>query len=379
MVPISLMRRAVGLAVFLASSLYADPNILKSQVVTLDTRTIERYANSATPFELVLGDIRVHVALRPAAIWPEEGLSVVQVAADGSVREHVVHGNITYEGDVIGEDPAVTEVRFTIAEGALEGYVLTSADWWFVEPLARFDPKAGANQYLVYATRDTDFAVEYGDDGVKADEIYDPPPDPRIPIAMVADLDYLQQSGSLSASITRQTALLNNVSGIYRDHFGRTFKLERTFYDLGEALSSKDAQGLLDQLKGFIRLDQLREYNVKIAHLTTAKNLIGDRTGIGEQTGSRSLAEQTRSCDFKNLMLTAHEIGHNFAADHDAADRWCAVEWQYGCAMWRQTIMWSSFSGSRSIPRFSDGTRDSDNNNVARICGNLSVRGYPCR
>ena len=44
---------------------------------------------------------------------------------------------------VVGEDAEESEVRFTISDGVLDGYVLSKTGWWFVEPLRRFDPKAG--------------------------------------------------------------------------------------------------------------------------------------------------------------------------------------------------------------------------------------------
>jgi len=120
------------------------PNIVKSQVVSLDVAAIERSAQSGAPISLALGEAQFSVVLTPAPVFPAEGVTVVEVFKDDSTKETVYHGNFTYAGEILGDDPKTTEVRLTIAGGVLEGYVLSSKDWWFVEPLTRFDPKAAS-------------------------------------------------------------------------------------------------------------------------------------------------------------------------------------------------------------------------------------------
>jgi hypothetical protein len=126
MIAISLSRRVVWtlFAIVLASSAAADsyhPHIVKSQVVSLDVAAIERYAQSGTPFELNLGETSLKIALSPEPVWPKEGLTVIEVAEDGAVKQRVVNGNITYAGAVVGEDPEVSEARFGIAHGVWTG------------------------------------------------------------------------------------------------------------------------------------------------------------------------------------------------------------------------------------------------------------------
>ncbi|HEX7832241.1 MAG TPA: hypothetical protein VF787_21470, partial [Thermoanaerobaculia bacterium] len=87
------------------------------------------------------------VALVPDPIWPEEGLTILEVQRDGSAKKSVVKGNITYAG------------------------VRTSAGAWFLEPLARFNPKADKSQYVVYAAHDTAIDIDLGGDAVGADTV----------------------------------------------------------------------------------------------------------------------------------------------------------------------------------------------------------------
>lgn len=385
MVHISLIRR-VALAVFafcLASSLAAqsyDPHILKSEVVTLDAKTIESYASRGVPFELALGEkTSVSVVVAPAPVWPDEGVTIVEVQKDGSEKESLFQSNITYAGDVIGDDPAESDVRLTIADGVLEGYVLTSGDWWFIEPLSRFDPKAGADQYLVYAARDVDVAADLGNDTVSTDVLFDYPfiKDGVFPVAMVADLDYLYRSGSVAAVMARHAALINEVNGIYNAQFGRHFKVPRVVIDLGANLTSKDPQTLLNQLKGFITLQKLVELRSYVGHLTTGKEMNGNVYGKAERPGYRGWSQQSLSCAFRNLIVAAHEIGHNFDSVHEEADYWCTVVINGLCVGPRQTLDAAAYK-DYSTRRFSDGTRNAAHNNGARVCANLAGRGFPC-
>ncbi len=219
------------LALVFASSLAADcfhKHIEKCSVVTLDGNAIEVHANRGTPFELVLGETSLNVVLAPAPVWPKEGLPVLEITKDGLVPWQTVPGNVTYAGEVVGEDPATSEARFTIARGVLEGYVRSSTGWWFLEPLSRFDPKAGSGTYLVYATRDVNLAIDYGEDFVESDKVYER--NGRIGMVMIADGAYASQSDPF-LWWERQAALLNKVNGIYQEETGRSFKLDYSLID----------------------------------------------------------------------------------------------------------------------------------------------------
>lgn len=386
MIDIHFIRRAVCtlLVLCVASTLAADsyPNITKSHVVSLDAKTIEADANNGTPFELVLGETKVTVALLPSPVWPEEGLTLHEIGKDGSVAKRVVQGNITYAGDVLGEDPAASEARFTIARGVLEGYVLSDTGWWFIEPLSRFEPKAGPEEYLVYAAHDTDFAAEYPDDGTKGDRIYDPPvfADPRIRVALVADKEYLDQRGPGGEWLDSWATLVNSLSGIYKDQFGREIISRNGIVDLyGTFLTSTDPATLLAQLDQSVAIvGGLSALESQIAHLTTGKEMNGNVYGKGHRPGDTGWTQQSTTLAFRNMILAAHVIGLNFGARHDNADRWCAVPGSLFCPFYRQTIMWPAFTNG-AVPRYSDGTRDPDHDNAALICQQLALRNLPCQ
>jgi hypothetical protein len=392
----SLFRRAAWafLAICLAGSAAADayhPHILKSQVVTLDTAAIERNAQSGTPFELVLGGTRFTLVLSPAPLFPKGGLPVYEVGK-GGVTKRIVGGEITYAGDVVGEDPKSTEARFAITRGVLDGYVLSGTGWYFIEPLSRFDARAGRDEYLVYATRDLEFALPYGDDGVKADTLTDftPSEDGRIPVAMVADSIYISLSGESFTYDERQAALLNQVNGIYGDQTGRELRMQVVVGDnAGLHLTSTNARTLLERISPFLQIfGGLSGLQSEVAHLTTAKNLDGNTLGIAFIGGRTGLSQQSvvfaagggggggtaARLAFQNLMVAAHELGHNFDGEHAEADKWCVTELVI-CFDYERTIMWPTFFDDNNA-RFSDGTRNPNHNNQRRLRDNMALRGF---
>ncbi|HEX7828155.1 MAG TPA: M12 family metallo-peptidase [Thermoanaerobaculia bacterium] len=401
-----MIRRALlaVLSLCLATMAAADshhPHIMKSEVVSLDAGTIERNANSGTPFELVLGGLPLTLVVSPAPVWPAEGLIVLEVDGD-DIKKRIVTGNITYAGEVAGEDPDASEVRFSITSEGLEGYVLSETGWWFVEPLSHFDPKAKPDLHLVYATRDLDFVLPYGDDGVKADEVIDYEggiggnKDGKIPLLMVADHQYITRSGALPFE-ARHATLINMVNGIYKTETWREFRVVASIGDFGNnRLTTTNGQNLLTALKPFVNFAAglginapsgagLKVLNSFFAHLTTAKDLDGVTMGVADEPGTFGLSQQsvppvggsTTALAFQNMMIAAHEIGHNWFAMHDKADCICVDEGLFGIGCWdyRRTIMWHEFI-SDHLPRFSNGEQDSSHNNKMKIRDFMATKNF---
>lgn len=386
-------------SVLVAGTLAGDqyhPHIVKSQVVFLDVKSIEANAQRGATSVLPLGESEVKIALAPAPVWPKEGLSVLEFGDDGSSKESLVDGNITYAGEVVDEDPAEGEVRFTIAHGEVDGYVLTSTGWWFIEPLSRFDAKAGAGEHLVYATHDLDFELEFRDevklDDVKFDRVTAPRPprkDPRIGMTMVADESYRCLSGDGMNYHERHATLLNQINGFYLRETGREFKLVRSvaLEAGGGVTSTTNSTKLINQFSSYAGAKGLlNEPEEDMAQMTTARYMDDDVLGVADPHGVTSVVHQgvvrvggslqqqiaARMLSYQNMMVAAHEIGHNFDGEHYQADKWCVWDTFLGCLDYERTIMWSAFYPDNNA-RFSDGTRNPAHNNKQAVIDDMNA------
>ncbi len=140
----------------------------------------------------------------------------------------------------------------------------------------------------------------------------------QLNVAIVADTYYQSQWGSnTTASILN---LMNNVDGIYSNQIGVTLNISQILVlnDNGP-MTATDSGVLLPQFRDWVGAGNLN--NPGLAHLFTSRNLDGNikgrayvnvlcagqwGTGIDEIVGNSY-----------ETIIVAHEIGHNFGADHD--------------------------------------------------------------
>ncbi len=140
----------------------------------------------------------------------------------------------------------------------------------------------------------------------------------QLNVAIVADTFYQNHWGNnTTASILN---LMNNVDGIYSNQIGVTLNVAQilTLNDNGP-MTATDSGVLLPQFRDWVGAGNLT--NPGLAHLFTSRNLDGNikgrayvnvlcagkwGTGIDEIVGNSY-----------ETIIVAHEMGHNFGADHD--------------------------------------------------------------
>ena len=380
----------LGVVLLLAASwalrigLRPHPHMRRHAVVRLSPGRLRALARSGEPFELPLGRSEsVTVVVRPAGITADAAELIVARAGEEPGRRPVAE-DPTFAGSVVGREGSV--VRLTITDAWLQGYVRTASDWWFVEPLRKFRLDAEFDEYVVYRTRDLRFKLEFGDD-FKPRKVeqggaggVEPPHrvNPIVPICMVHDEDYSSQAAG--NPYDHQRALINDVNGIYAA-IGCEFRITVFIWTVNWLTSTK-ADRMLDQVEDVVRsvwtdLRQVanrRSHNTEVAHATTGKNLDGNTLGIAWQPGVYGISQQQPggqgSLAFQNLMIAAHELGHNFDGSHDEGDEWCVAHFIW-CWDFVRTIMWPTIYGD-SVPRFSAGDRDPSHNNEQRISTNMA-------
>jgi hypothetical protein len=105
--------------------------------------------------------------------------------------------------------------------------------------------------------------------------------------------------------------------------------------------------------------------------------------GTSDEPGVFGLTQQivspvgggTMALSFQNMMVAAHEIGHNFFGTHAMADCICVDDALVGCWDYRRTLMWPEFHGD-NFPRFSDGTHNPAHNNKKSVRDFMTGKGF---
>lgn len=373
------------------------PAMRRHTVVRLSPAELQANARAGESFPLDFGKARFEVAVRPEPVTVESAPIVFAKKGDEPRRLEVPLDTVTFAGEVLGVKES--EVRLTITDEWVRGYVMTPDEWWFVEPMRKFRLDADLEEHVAYRTQDLRFKLEFGDDykPMKVEQSgrgggTDPPHrvNPTVPVAMVHDEQYSGQA--LGRPYDEQRALINEVNGIFRQLDCQFFI--SVFIWSVNWLTSTNADRMLDQVEDVTRsvwtdlrrLTNRQTFNTEVAHATTGKNLDGNTLGIAWRPGVYSLSQQTlltlsgggglfggggSGLAFQNMMVAGHELGHNFNGAHDEADEWCVAHFIW-CWDYVRTIMWPTFYDDNRA-RFSDGTRNSSHNNAQRISDNMAT------
>ena len=174
-----------------------------------------------------------------------------------------------------------------------------------------------------------------------AEELFSPPR--VVDLATEADFEYFTFFGSATAANNEIISIMNQVEGIYNSQFGLQFTLvfQNVWATASDPYTTTDSSPALDQFTDYWNSNH-GSVSRDLAHMWTGKSFDGGTIGIAWQPGldcpfaqnGYGMSERLSSSPAK-FILTAHEIGHNFNAQH--------VSTQPNCA---NTIMSTTLSGS---------------------------------
>jgi hypothetical protein len=144
-------------------------------------------------------------------------------------------------------------------------------------------------------------------------------------LSAIGDFEFSQRHGpTANAAIATR---LNNVDGIYSEQLGVQLTVETLEIHSGSDdpfTDAADASDLLDELSEY-RFNTPLHSSPGLTHLYTGRNLDGTTVGIAFLSALCSprfgagLTEGRHGTMFDSL-ISAHEIGHNFGAPHDAEE-----------------------------------------------------------
>ena len=251
----------------------------------------------------------------------------------------------TYRGlAVVGQE--IVQGRFTIDGNRFEGVVFTPGDWHFIESLQHFAPAAGGDEWVVYRQSDiqpgqgwrcgVSHRLQEGRDRLEARAAAtDTTTTYTVEVATEADYEYVQYWGSAEAASREIRSVLNQVEGVYETEL--KLKLEIVYQHAwtrsSDPYSGTDGTKLLGQFRVYWNANFISE-GYDLAHLWTARETVTIEDEDGEEMEVAGQASLGTVCNlfsfrrgaygyskrlnfrFYNLIVTAHEIGHNFNAVH---------------------------------------------------------------
>jgi hypothetical protein len=239
----------------------------------------------------------------------------------------------TFRGTVPGR-PEV-EARFTITPDRLEGIVITPEEWYFVEPMGNYELGASPSDLVTYSAAD----VRPGSIGTcgtslmekigKAEEVLGPKmmlSAASLKVAEVAteaDYEYVSAMGGAAEANASILEILNQVDGIYTSQLSLSLRVsyQHSWATFNDPYVATGASGMLTEFRSYWN-QNLAAQRYEIAHMWTGKDMDGSTVGIafqgvvcGVRSYSYGISQRFVNAPGK-YILTAHEIGHNFGANH---------------------------------------------------------------
>ena len=254
----------------------------------------------------------------------------------------------TYRGTV--QDVPGSYVAASLHNGSLTAHVVLNAqEAWGIEPMAAMAPGVGvaAKSHVVYRTEDT-FSPVGGICGTDDQNVHDhaletgAPPlggevtggaNRVIELACDTDGEFFAQQGSdvhntmvmIEATINGVDAGLSGVAGIYQLQINLVFEITtiivRTNPD-ADPYSSNSCGGLLNQLTSTFNTAPENSIRRDVVQMFTGHDISGGCLGIAWLSTvcagpAYNVVWPAGTAGFASrIALSAHEIGHNFSAQH---------------------------------------------------------------
>jgi hypothetical protein len=320
-----------------AQSLPAPDALARSldvRAATLQALVLPDTAQAPFTVDLELDGAPARLVLQPHDLRAR-GFRVLVQGADGALAEVEPAAPATLRGHVQGR-PGSRVAASLLADG-LHAWVRLAPGQapWGVQP-------AGGGRHVVYdaadaggepwecGTQDADArpaapAAAPGDT---------PAPDVVCEIACDADFEFYQLNGSsVSATQADVELVLNGVDAIYTHDVDVQYAIGTIIVRTAEPdpYSSASPGTLLNQFSSHWNSQQ-QGVKRDIAHLFTGKDLDGSVIGIAQlsvicsQSSGYGLSQSRYSLNLTNrVALTAHELGHNWSANHCDGEPDCSI------------------------------------------------------
>jgi len=176
-------------------------------------------------------------------------------------------------------------------------------------------------------------------------------------------VDSLFQEAIGGRGLSKAIATINSVDGLYREKFGLALKIDIVVLATDDATINLQGPTIEDILTSFVDYrnhSELLPAELSLVHLFSGFDSEGDAVGLAYSGGACRTDGQDVSISrpFRyQVLLAAHEIGHNLGAEHDDATTDCSAV--------RDHLMFSEIDAS-TTREFSSCSVDTINTNLAQ-------------
>ena len=295
---------------------------------------------------------------------------VAQVIGSDGIAQKLARSPVsTFKGEVSGLPQA--QARLTIEQDSIEGSIITKSERYYIQPARALSRASRSDEFVFY--RASDVIKDAGECGVtladevaaeeerarstaesgsksssasnfEASEITSLSPIKIVRLVTDADAEYVSALGGVTQANTQIVSIMNQVDGIYQVEIGVTFQIvgQNAWSDAATdpyastAVSCPSPPGacvtLLNEFRDRWNSNPPIPNARDLAHLWTGKDLDGSTIGVAfvgvvcvSSLGSYGLSQRYPITQPGNpitastVVLTAHEIGHNFSARHTNA------------------------------------------------------------
>ncbi len=246
----------------------------------------------------------------------------------------------TYVGTVL-ELPG-SEVRASYRDGEMEAVVYTQDGMFGIQPLAGAAIAAQNGEHAVFRNSDWVNRRGYACAADVGQHVFNAVTDLELPpadapntaavaykvaqIALDADFEYFQLNASnVNATILDMENVINGLETIYETQLNITYEISSMIVriDTADPYSSTSPSGLLAELVSSWNASPQSSVPRDLLHLFTGKDLDGSVIGIAyigavcNQTWAYGLSQSRFTATMSaRVALSAHELGHNWNAQH---------------------------------------------------------------
>lgn len=308
----------------------------------LDSQTVAQEVRTSGRLQIVTLSHRFDLQLQQNDVRAPNYRA--EVVRDGVVEEMPAVPVNTYKGTVDGIPG--TDARFTIDDEHIEGMILAPDETYFIEPARRFSTSANAADYLLYTASDVRADITQACEtlnervSLKAKQLAPAPQNQTglnvfsplrvAEIATEADDEFVNQLGGPAAANNEILSVVNQIDGIYQRDIGLTFTivLQHNWAGNNDPYNANgDANAVLSEFQNYWNANITTPRD--LAHMWTGRSLGGAAgfafTGIvcrGNGVASYGVTIRETAAPFR-VGIPAHEIGHNFGANHSDGQAGC--------------------------------------------------------